>query len=250
MDETYGAAYAAMYRGHWWFRARRRVLLEALGTPPRHAAHRRVLDVGCGDGLFFSDLAAFGRVEGIEVEEALLDPAGPHRSTIRITPLGQDPRDREPHDLVVALDVMEHVEDDAAFAAGLFAATAPGGRLLLTVPAFEQLWDRHDEVNHHFRRYTPASLRARLEGAGFKLDVCRCVFPSLYGPKRAVAAHNRRRRAGQRAEVDQLRMPPGWLNRLAESWLVAEDRLQRRLQLNVGSSVLAEARRAPSGTAE
>ena len=247
MDEHYGAAYAAVYRGHWWFRARRRVLLAALGPPPGDAAGRRVLDVGCGDGLFFDDLAAYGRVAGIEVEEALLDPDGPHWAAIRTTPLGQDPRDREPHGLVVALDVMEHVEDDSAFAAGLFAATAPGGRLLLTVPAFAALWDRHDEVNHHFRRYTPASLRARLEGAGFVLDACRCVFPSLYAPKRAVAAINRRRRAAASAEIDQLAVPPAPLNRLAEAWLVAEDRVQRRLRLNLGSSVLADARRPPSG---
>ena len=87
-----------------------------------------ILDVGCGDGLFFPELERFGRVRGIEVDEGLLDPEGPFRGRIHTRPLG-DPAYRGDDwrfDLITALDVVEHIADDRAAVSEMSGCSAPG----------------------------------------------------------------------------------------------------------------------------
>ena len=64
-------------------------------------------------------------------------------------------------DLAVSLDVIEHLEDDLGALRELRRVVAPGGALLVTVPAYQWLWSGHDEINHHHRRYTRRSLQQR-----------------------------------------------------------------------------------------
>jgi SAM-dependent methyltransferase len=71
-------------------------------------------------------------------------------------------------DLAVSLDVIEHLEDDLGALRELRRTVAPGGALLVTVPAYQWLWSGHDEINHHHRRYTRRSLRSVAEQAGWK----------------------------------------------------------------------------------
>jgi len=68
------------------------------------------------------------------------------------------PYESEYYDLVCAFDVVEHVEDDATAIQELFRVCKPGGKILVTVPAFMSLWSTHDIVNQHFRRYTKKQL--------------------------------------------------------------------------------------------
>ena len=72
-------------------------------------------------------------------------------------------------DLVVAFDVLEHLDDDKAAATGVFDALRPGGHFLVAVPADPRLWSAHDDAVGHVRRYTRQSLSELLAGAGFEL---------------------------------------------------------------------------------
>ena len=94
MDTDYGARYRGLYERHWWWRARERVILDALREHrPPNGGLRAVLDVGCGDGLFFDALLALEGVEiveGVEPEEALVSANGPHRNRIRVTSFDAD----------------------------------------------------------------------------------------------------------------------------------------------------------------
>ncbi len=146
-----------------------------------------ILDVGCGNALSFAALAEFGTVRGIEVDARLLDDSAPVRAQITTEPLGaplyDDPWWR--FDVITALDVLEHIDDDRHALASMSAMLNPGGLMLITVPAFETLWDRHDEINHHRRRYTTGALKRSLAGCG--VDVielrylfARCSFPSSW----------------------------------------------------------------------
>src|SRR5262249_1578172 len=136
MDREYAAGYARLYREHWWWRARAPIGVatrRGLPLPPGAA----ILDVGCGDALSFGALSAFGEVRGIEVDEALLSPAGPHRGRISTRPLG-DPLYDGPawrFDLITALDVVEHIDDDRAAVAAMAGLLRPGGHLVGTLPA-------------------------------------------------------------------------------------------------------------------
>lgn len=237
MKEGYGREYASLYHTHWWWRAREALLLDvlhSLSLPPAV----EVLDVGCGDGLFFPRLEEFGRVRGIEVDERLLDPEGAYRSRIFTEPLGDARYARWRFGLITALDVLEHIDDDRAAVAAMGGMLDREGHLVVTVPAFMSLWDRHDEINQHCRRYTSFQLRALLEPVGTVLQV-RYWFHSLYFAKRAVAVLNRRRGT----PITQHRLPPPPLNSLLRDFCRLEARALRRLRLPFGTTVLAVVRR-------
>ncbi len=84
-------------------------------------------------------------------------------------------------DLAVSLDVIEHLEDDLAALRELRRTVAPGGALLVTVPAYQWLWSGHDEINHHHRRYTRRTLQRVAEQAGWS-QVRTTYFNSLLLP--------------------------------------------------------------------
>ena len=113
MDKAYSEEYEDLYRRHWWWRSREAMVLSVI----RSLGFRlpiEILDVGCGNGLFFSRLSEFGRVRGIEVDRSLITDDCPYRDRIHTKPLG-DPQYRGwRFDLITALDVIEHIEDDRA----------------------------------------------------------------------------------------------------------------------------------------
>ena len=244
MQASYAAEYRRLHDRHWWWRSREAILLDLLGSLDL-GTDRDILDVGCGDGLFFPGLARFGRVRGIEVDLGLLDPDAPHRERISTLPLG-DPSyqgDGWRFDLITALDVIEHIADDRAAVAAMTAMLRPGGVMVITVPAFPSLWDHHDEVNLHHRRYTAGSLRQVIEGQGVELLQLRYLYRGLFPPKYLVARLNRRRTR----KLEQHALPAPGINRLLARLCLWEDRLLRRVPIPFGTSVLAVARRGSQG---
>ena len=234
MDADYGQHYRELYRRHWWWRAREQILLRtlsALDLPPAS----RILDVGCGDALTFPVLERFGSVEGIETDQRLLDPDNPRRSRVHTDPLGHPRYSRRQFDLVTALDVLEHLEDDRAGLRQMLRLLKPGGRLLLTVPASMALWDQHDEINQHFRRYSAATLRQLLP-ADVEVMQLRYLFQGLYPLKWMVARINRLRPNNQLAQHN---IPRPWVSNMITAWCSLEDRLLSPLRFPFGTSLLA-----------
>src|SRR5437763_7260054 len=111
MDAQYAAAYPELYRRHWWWRAREAILLRRIARLLRGRGPARILDVGCGAGLFFDALAQFGHVEGIEADRAAIADAGRWRPRIRTGELDASYASDAPLDLILLLDVLEHVSD-------------------------------------------------------------------------------------------------------------------------------------------
>ena len=233
MDSTYGASYDTLYHQHWWWRSRERILVHEIEQLrlPRDA---QILDVGCGYALFLEPLSQLGDVHGIEVDETLLAPDNPFRDRIRTRPLGDPGYRKDRYDLITACDVIEHIEDDKHAVAEMVRMLKPGGYLLITVPAFRVLWDVHDEVNHHFRRYHHNELRQLLEPL-IELQTCRYLFASLFLPKLAVKMLN----ANRHSTVAQHALPPSWVNRAATEFCCAEYRLTQRVLPPFGTSLLA-----------
>jgi len=240
MDPSYGAQYARLYREHWWWRAREAILLDLLRClRPRPGS--AILDVGCGGAVSFPTLSEFGIVRGIEVDENLLDPCGPFRERISTRPLG-DPVYDDPSwrfDLITALDVIEHIDDDRAAISSMAAMLRPGGLLVVTVPAFELLWDHHDEINHHRRRYKARRLRSTLEDQGLVLVQVRYLFRALFIPKLLVRLVN----AARSRKVAEHGIPRPAINSALRRFCVLEDRLLRRLPVPFGTSVVGVARK-------
>jgi 2-polyprenyl-3-methyl-5-hydroxy-6-metoxy-1,4-benzoquinol methylase len=240
MDESYRGEYERLYREHWWWRARETILVGVLRRL-RPKPCSKILDVGCGNALSFPALADFGSVRGIEVDPKLLDDAGPFRAQISTDPLGSaaydDPRWR--FDVITALDVVEHIDDDRGAVARMAGMLERGGWMIITVPAFESLWDHHDEINLHCRRYTAEGLKRTLTGHGVEILELRYLFRSLFLPKLAIRLLN----AGRTRKLAQHRVPGPLVNRALEHMCILEDRLLGRLPLPFGTSVLAVVRK-------
>lgn len=153
---------------HWWYRGRRRMIQAILDTTPLPGSCR-ILDAGCGSGRNMELLARFGSVTGLEPAErsAATARARGAGEVVQGSLEGRLPFESGTFDLVACLDVLEHLEDDGPALRELRRATAAGGRLLVTVPAYRLLWGTHDELAGHIRRYTRASLLSVAAAAGW-----------------------------------------------------------------------------------
>lgn len=158
---------------HWWFRARRDVLqsvLRRLALPPR----ARVLEVGSGTGGNLDMLAEFGTVSGLEMDStarALSAQKTRGHFDIRAGRCPDDlPFGSERFDLICFFDCLEHIADDVGSLARMQALLAPGGCIVVTVPACQRLWSAHDVFLHHYRRYSRASLMECAAAAGYAVE--------------------------------------------------------------------------------
>lgn len=229
-------------REHFWFQARSRILLTLL--EPRLAPGARVLDAGCGTGLLLSQLPEGLRLAGLDLSPRALEHAARRLPGAELRP-GSLPGDlsftEASMDWILLTDVLEHVEDDAAALAALARLLAPGGRLLLTVPAFPFLWTRHDTEHGHFRRYTRARLRARLQEAGFTIE--RLTFYNTLLFPAVLAVRALKRITGR--EGDDMEIPPAPLNTLFR-WIFSLERFWLPVAgFPLGVSLLAIARKPP-----
>src|SRR5687768_17025438 len=149
MDPEYARKYRELYQRHWWWRAREGAILRELRQRQPPGGWRRILDVGCGDGLLFDQLSQFGSVEGIEPDLGLLDPKGRWRGSIHAIPFDQDFRPAHRYDVILMLDVVEHLAEPTRALAHARSLLEPGGVIIITVPAFQWLWTQHDDYNQH-----------------------------------------------------------------------------------------------------
>jgi SAM-dependent methyltransferase len=150
---------------HWWYAERRSIIERAIrGIEPRGVA----LDVGAAAGGNTRVLRGAGwRCIALEMGETGVELARARGlSVLRGDAIRLPVRDGS-LGLVVAFDVLEHIDDHEAAAAELFRGLMPGGRLLVAVPADMRLWSAHDVAVDHVRRYEREELRALIESAGF-----------------------------------------------------------------------------------
>jgi len=244
LERVYGDAYRELHEAHWWWRARASLVLEVIGdlAARRPGGFPAILDVGCGDALLFARLEKFGTPEGIEADAEIVSESSAMRWRIHVGLLDASFVPRAPPDLVLMLDVIEHVDDDVALLAAARRTMRPDGVLLVTVPAGRHLWTSHDDLNHHRRRYSSRQLRASVEAAGFEVVSLRHFFHALTLPKLAVAL--RERAFGSKPSVPTIPREP--LNAWVEKAFRLEQRLTRRLPLPFGTSLIAVARPAES----
>lgn len=230
---------------HWWFRAKRRIVLSLLARHLRVEPGRRakVADLGCGCGATLAELqqkydaigvdgselaVEFSRRRGVNVVQGLL-PDG-----LRL-PAGE-------FDAVVMLDVLEHLDDDAASARAAADLLRPGGIFLVTVPAYQWLFSEHDKAHHHKRRYTAPQVRTLLGSAGLHVELCSYMNTALF-PLAVAARLADRFRPASHGAVRGLSVPPAPVNAAFEWTFAAERHLLGRLPLPFGLSVVSIARK-------
>jgi SAM-dependent methyltransferase len=156
---------------HWWYVGRRRIIRSLVEKICATLDDPRILDVGCGTGANLKMLADYGRAEGVDISQQAVDFC--HERGLQSVRLGaaeQLPYENDSFDLVTALDVIEHLDDDVAGLREMRRVLRRDGRILLFVPAFMFLWGVQDDVSHHRRRYTLPSLLKAVEAAGFEVE--------------------------------------------------------------------------------
>ncbi len=238
---------------HFWFRARRRVVGTVLrqltdGLAPGY----HVLELGCGNGgmlPLLRDLSPGGTVTGMDLYAEGLRHARrrcPGASLVR-GDVRHAPFDRA-FAVVGMFDVLEHVTDDLGVLSDVRRMLAPGGAILLTVPAHMSLWSYFDVAARHARRYAPDELTDKLARAGFEVEYAtefmRAIYPLVWLGRRVKQALGGRAAADATAMTQrELRVTPG-LNALLAAALSAEPRrIRRREQIRRGTSLLAVGRR-------
>lgn len=142
-----------------WLNRGRVALLQQLMKKHLTKSTNQILDVGAGSGVFVNALSDFGEVDALEVSSRAWPrlSANPDIRTLYKDPL-PEACVGGPYDLIVAMDVLEHIEDDRSAAGWIAENLCDGGKFIATVPAYMWMFGDHDRANHHFRRYTRSSL--------------------------------------------------------------------------------------------
>lgn len=243
MLESYAQQYRDLWEHHWWWRARTAYVRDWVRWLAARRRLDHILDIGCGDGLMFEILDEFGQVQGLESDGRLLSPENPARRRIENVPFDANYQNRRQFDLILMLDVLEHIADDREAIAHVHNLLKPEGLALLTVPALPCLWSRHDVANQHYRRYTRRSLGRLLAGQGWQ--ILKLEYFSLW----TIAPMLLRRLlvpAGAPSDAEPsyvVRIPPLGINRLAEAACRVEQLVGRVVPLPLGSSCLVIAGR-------
>ncbi len=224
---------------HWWYVGRRKVLETLIERVVQPRPTARILEVGCGTGHNLKMLGRFGAAEGIEIDaEARAVAEKRLGRKIAMSPLPELPGiERGAYDLVAALDVVEHIDDDRATIEALASCLAPGGKLLMTVPAHQWMWSAHDELNHHKRRYSKRALAKLIHDSPLQLASIG-YFNSLLFPLAVAARLASRAKVGGTGEES---LPPKLVNYLFERTFAAERRLIGTVPLPPGLSLFAVA---------
>jgi SAM-dependent methyltransferase len=249
MDPRYYETYYRHEDHHWWFRWRYEMIIQLirdlnLGPSPR------ILDAGCGTGQMLKHLETVGVAFGIDSSPQAVSFAH-SRGVQRLVrgSINAIPFPANTFDCVVALDVIEHVEDDLDILQSLHDVVKSDGRLVVTVPAFQSLWSQHDVINHHKRRYSSAHLRRVIEQSGFAIEritycnTALCV-PVFAARKFKNIAHDLRSGHGNGEEdaKSDLAEYPKIVNEALFRLMHLETQVMHHVNLPFGVSVLAVAR--------
>lgn len=238
MDESLLLSFADLEERHWWFVVRRRIVEDAIAAAFDQSS-ASVVEVGCGTGGFSKRLAATHpdwRVRGVEPSEQAASVAETRGCDVCLGTFERLPSQDSDVDLVIALDVLEHCEDDAHAAREAARVLKPGGKFVLTVPALPSLWSSHDEDNRHFRRYTNSTLSAALRQAG--LTVERMTYFNSFLLPAGYASRVLARATGSKKALG-VELPAAPVNSVMKAIFSAEAALVSRVDLPLGMSLLA-----------
>ncbi len=243
-SEEYDRMYA-QENSYWWFVGRHHLVLTFLRSVYSNRKDLLVLDIGCGTGAMSQKLAEFGYVVSADFSpHALQYSKRRDLSRLCAADAMRLPFADKSIDVIVALDILEHLPDDNAALREFQRVLKPGGRVVATVPAYTSLWSGHDVALMHFRRYLKGEVRSRFETAKLKIEklsyAMTFLFPIVWIVRRILALKK------DREPKASIVNAPGPLNGMLIALLKSENALIKRLNLPFGVTVFCMAQRADS----
>jgi len=225
--------HSAHEQKHWWFLARRKIMLDLLNDlfVSESGLRPKVVEVGCGTGANVAAFAEHYDCLGAEISMHAVKIAREQFPHCNFLHYSQTDELKEPignTNAVLLLDVLEHVRDEFQLFSELVTLAKPGSYFVITVPADPKLWCRHDEAMFHFRRYTPERLGMVWTDLPLKL----CLFTGLnwkLAPViRTVRSLQHFRPTPVHAPKCDLSLPPSWANALLYKTFASESKTLRK----------------------
>ncbi len=230
---------------NWWYAGRRDMVMKLAARSHNGLSEKplRILDAGCGTGINLKYLQILGDVYGLDISKnALIFSRTRGSHSLICGSVDKLPFKNELFDLVLALDVIEHMDDEISAVREINRVLKPGGRLIITVPAFQFLWTRHDLAVHHKRRYTRSGLLNILRLNGFENEKATYWNFFLFLPVAMVRLSKRIHRSGDAARTDLAELPT-LLNGLLQVIIRIENVILMRFDLPVGTSMMCMCRK-------
>lgn len=238
MDFSVYEVEAEVEKSHWWFRGRRRLLareLDAIGADPSW----RVLDMGSGTGgnLRLLNERRFASVVGLDASHAAATfCANKNLGPVVLGDAARLPFPDGAFDLVLAMDVLEHVQLDDVAAKEIRRVLSPTGIAILSVPAFRLLWGPQDDLSHHLRRYRIQPFCKLLVDAGLQVRNAYHFNYLLFFPILVARRILSRAKVKLRSE-NEVNSP--WMNAILQRLFVIDVDLAPRLKMPFGVSIFA-----------
>jgi SAM-dependent methyltransferase len=225
-----------MEKHHWWFVSHKRLLLKLIeNTGKRLPA---ILDVGAGTGGKLFELGNIGKAVGVDVSEKAVDFCRRRGlSNVSQCPAENIAHPDKSFDLVVCMEVLEHVVNPVQVLGELKRVLKDDGKLILSVPAFKLLWSQHDEALCHLRRYEKKTIAADLLEAGFRIEKIGYLFFVSFFVVAPIRILRRLRKPDFKCDTTTL--PPRFLNEALKLLFDAEIRISTRFGLPLGTTLYA-----------
>lgn len=238
MDKSYEIKYHKLEEKNWWFKARRNTILHLIQKIGVNK-NAKILDIGCSGGLLIKFLAhkGFLNIYGIDISENAIDLCKERGiKNVKVMDGTKLLFNDNEFDLVIASDVLEHIEEDSAALLEWYRVLKPNGKLIVMVPAFDFLWSSHDKINHHYRRYPKLDLKKKVKKANFKIMRISCWNFFLFFP--TVVVRLLQRFYNKKNELkDQLYQVNPLINKILANLLKVEDWFLNFLNFPLGVSI-------------
>lgn len=238
MEITEFRTHAEIEDAHWWFRARREIILDQLEKVLPSGQDNLIAEIGCGTGGNLKFLSHYYRVIGVDIAPEAVEYA---KKRVNCDILLGDFRDAlsnkwQQLDAVILADVLEHVEDDRTFLQDIISCLKENALIVITVPAHAFLWSSHDVILGHQRRYSKKTLRSLWE----RLPVRQIMFsPFNFFLFPAILIYRIMRANASNSGKSDLKMPAAVINKFLYRIFTLEKLLLKRMSLPWGSSYLA-----------
>ncbi len=233
---------------HWWYRGRRALVSAWVERKFRECGPLRILDIASATGMAFRFLSAYGDVRGIDISEETIRLCKRRgidriiRGDATVLPF----RDQS-FDLILALDALEHFDDDLQAIEEICRVARPAALILITVPAFMFLWSAHDEAYHHVRRYTRSELGRKLRGRGLAVRkisyYSMTLLPAVFLMRKLRSWLGRK----ETPHSDFFLRLPRWIETLLSGVMQSELALMKTVDLPFGVSLFCAATPGKAG---
>ena len=245
MEEKEYEEMYALEDTYWWFQGRKSIIFSLLNKHGllRNDSRKNIVDLGCGTGLILGELNNIAMTFGVDFSAlALTFCRRRGLEHLVCADVNNLPFADTQFDLVFALDLLEHIEDDIHLMSEIYRILRPGGTIMITVPAHKSLWSEHDEALHHFRRYSYRRFLNLITETGFVPRKYTYCISFTFIPI-VLFRHIQRLVKPSGKPKTHLIVLPSWINKALIKVLNIEAYLLRYINLPFGISLLCLAKK-------